>query len=1201
MKRIFLSIGILISSTLIGQENASPSHDVEQQILSQVPNSPEVDFFKTYGNQNISHYTGKADINIPLYELKGRKISMPINLIYDSSGIKVEQTASWVGLGWNLNLGGAVIRNVNGLPDDEIVNIAPYYKKHYTPEVSYFINDYVCANLGDGSYYPNNDVHQYKLFERDITEGKIDTQIDTYTYSALNISGEFYIDYDTNTAICIKNPNYKIIPHFSSDSNIMNKHLLGFTVVDDQGTHYEFFEKEEKRQARNDTQGASMVKLNFVSVWKLTKVFTIHNEDRIDFFYDDTFDEELEVSFNNGFSVVYSNLNNTASQYLVGVSNRLQIVPNLHLVNLQNDRFYIKSSPLSEVHFNKNKVKLISGDEFRLDLNNIISSTSLKPLKYIQVENNIEVIEKFEFQTSYFSDIYSSNPLNELNCRLKLDKLKIGIDNSKEYAFAYIGNGHIMNKITFGKDFWGYYNGRDYNISNIPKNELLTSNEDGGIGSNRSSSCNVDIQGLGTLKSITYPTKGKSTYIYEVNKYQKHYDENQFVVTNTLFNNFQGGLNSESIFNFMECHPMNEPKGIETTFEVSENNNYNLKLNITNTEFDGVGRPHFVFIAIFKTEDFPTYDACTFFENQNIPLSQYIENYDLINNASNVYNFNINLTPGSYKAILLCNRENLLVDLSLGLNIESQHTQTICVGGLRVLSIEDSITNDEITSKKEFYYFDKINNSMANENSSTLHLPAVFYEMYSSHPFEMNYNNPIPYLRRYGNNLIFNSHNHISYPIVTEVLKDNISNQNLYLKYEFYSTPFYRYYINRPFSDVNQMNGKLIKLSKYNTSKKLVYQKNLQYDLPYVTTVHQRGVTKNSLLIRSTKHVNNCRLVVNLPNGNGYYSKLPRLGPQSNHPSFQWCNCDDLPNSVRLPFDPPMALGIPCAISFLNFPEYDNYMATSTFIYEKLNSIIEKNYYYDNGNVNLVEQTTNYAYETNQSFRLKKKITNTSVNNETLEEIYEYPHDLSTTPFMSELIQQNRIGSPVKITQNKIVNGTAENLSTSEIKYNLIDNKVKVSEVEKKKNANLSIDQQQSFTIDQYDTFGNAIQYSKPFSKKTSIIFAYNHTLPIAKIENIAYNSIPSNLISDIHDATDTNYTEANLITKLNALRAHPALTNTLITTYTHKPLVGVSSVTDPKGDTQTYEYDGFNRLKAVRDKEGNILSENEYHYRPQN
>jgi YD repeat-containing protein len=54
-----------------------------------------------------------------------------------------------------------------------------------------------------------------------------------------------------------------------------------------------------------------------------------------------------------------------------------------------------------------------------------------------------------------------------------------------------------------------------------------------------------------------------------------------------------------------------------------------------------------------------------------------------------------------------------------------------------------------------------------------------------------------------------------------------------------------------------------------------------------------------------------------------------------------------------------------------------------------------------------------------------------------------------------------------------------------------------------------------------------------------------------------------------------------------------------MITTYTYIPLVGVSTITDPKGDTQTFTYDSFGRLQNVKDKNGNILSENEYHYRP--
>ena len=52
-----------------------------------------------------------------------------------------------------------------------------------------------------------------------------------------------------------------------------------------------------------------------------------------------------------------------------------------------------------------------------------------------------------------------------------------------------------------------------------------------------------------------------------------------------------------------------------------------------------------------------------------------------------------------------------------------------------------------------------------------------------------------------------------------------------------------------------------------------------------------------------------------------------------------------------------------------------------------------------------------------------------------------------------------------------------------------------------------------------------------------------------------------------------------------------------MITTLTYKPLLGVSTVTDPKGDTQTYHYDSFNRLQFVKDSNGNILSENTYHY----
>ncbi len=57
---------------------------------------------------------------------------------------------------------------------------------------------------------------------------------------------------------------------------------------------------------------------------------------------------------------------------------------------------------------------------------------------------------------------------------------------------------------------------------------------------------------------------------------------------------------------------------------------------------------------------------------------------------------------------------------------------------------------------------------------------------------------------------------------------------------------------------------------------------------------------------------------------------------------------------------------------------------------------------------------------------------------------------------------------------------------------------------------------------------------------------------------------------------------------------------NAQVTTYTYNPLVGMTSSTDAKGETTYYEYDTFQRLMNVKDKDGNIIKHMDYHYQGQ-
>ncbi|WP_170148758.1 DUF6443 domain-containing protein [Flavobacterium endophyticum] len=135
-----------------------------------------------------------------------------------------------------------------------------------------------------------------------------------------------------------------------------------------------------------------------------------------------------------------------------------------------------------------------------------------------------------------------------------------------------------------------------------------------------------------------------------------------------------------------------------------------------------------------------------------------------------------------------------------------------------------------------------------------------------------------------------------------------------------------------------------------------------------------------------------------------------------------------------------------------------------------------------------------------------------------------------------------------------------------------------------------------------YDAYGHPLEVQQENGTKVSYVWGYNKTQPVAKIDNMAYASLPVGLIAAVQDKSDVvpydHIAEAALLSALEDLRITATAWGGQMVGYSYRPVIGVSGVIDPKGNRTYYEYDGFGRLKLIRDHNAKILSENKYHYR---
>ncbi|MDQ3536738.1 MAG: hypothetical protein M3421_14050, partial [Bacteroidota bacterium] len=119
--------------------------------------------------------------------------------------------------------------------------------------------------------------------------------------------------------------------------------------------------------------------------------------------------------------------------------------------------------------------------------------------------------------------------------------------------------------------------------------------------------------------------------------------------------------------------------------------------------------------------------------------------------------------------------------------------------------------------------------------------------------------------------------------------------------------------------------------------------------------------------------------------------------------------------------------------------------------------------------------------------------------------------------------------------------------------------------------------------------------YTPAYVDKTA---TFRMSSEFKKVKSFIFNSTTGNLTSEtgFNDIT-TSYTYGHNNTLVTQVQSNSGI-NSSSGNFTHKPLVGVLSESDPNGRFSYTEYDALNRPKIKKDHDGNILSRVRYHYK---
>lgn len=190
----------LHSSSIYAQVTSAPGTNVEQEPARFIPLSPQAWSFMRYGGDTPNLYTGTVNVSIPLYTYKDIDFEIPISATYASNGYNPNELQGTLGLGWILNVGGMITREVRGAVDDFYGHpgtptflVPPeisdkyyygYYFRHMLNEPNSLQSSLDRLKNDAGPWNPYFDLIKRRFYE---------TESDIYSFNFLGHSGKFVL------------------------------------------------------------------------------------------------------------------------------------------------------------------------------------------------------------------------------------------------------------------------------------------------------------------------------------------------------------------------------------------------------------------------------------------------------------------------------------------------------------------------------------------------------------------------------------------------------------------------------------------------------------------------------------------------------------------------------------------------------------------------------------------------------------------------------------------------------------------------------------------------------------------------------------------------------------------------------------------------------------------------------------------------